>query len=117
MKLRFAIFLFAITISDIHADESIQAKLIYETNISGPSIIELCNNVLWVYSVGEKELWSLNPLTGTALTKTPLSKLKITGTLTALGCKKNLLLAASYHKDTKHVFFHTFSDSFESVFG
>ena len=111
LNLSFVVFLFCAAISALYADESIQAKLVYEVDISGPSVIASCDNALWVYSVGEKELWSLHAHTGTPLIKIPLAKLHIAGTLTALGCKNNLLLMASFQKDKKRVFFHTFSNS------
>ena len=87
----------------VFADSSIQVKLLYEVEILGPSIVEPCANRLWVYSVGEKELWEIEPETGKVMTQHPLSKLQISGAVTALGCKDQKLLAASFDRSSRTV--------------
>jgi len=101
-------FLCLLVGSCVFADSSIRAKLLYEVEILGPAIIEPCANRLWVYSVGEKELWEMDPKTGNVETKTSLSRLQISGAVTALGCQDQKLLAASFDKSSRTVYFHHF---------
>ena len=93
----------------LHADYAIRGKPLYAIHISGPSLVESCNEALWVYGVSEKEVWEINPNTWVPVSKTPIQKKNISGTLTALGCKNNELLAASFEKKTKQVLLHRFS--------
>ncbi len=85
----------------VFADFSVQAKRLYEIEIPGPSIVEVCGYHLWVYSVGEKAIWEVDPNTGNVTTKTPLSELQISGIVTAFGCKDQKLLIASFDKSSR----------------
>ena len=96
--------------SFLRAETSIRAKYLYEVKIPGPSIIEPCADHLWVYSVEGKDLWKVNPQTGSVLTQTLLSKLNIQWPITALGCYNQKLLAASIDKTSHTAYFHIFEE-------
>lgn len=91
----------------VSAELVIQATHDYDQEISGPSVVEVCGNNLWVYSVGAKSIYEMDPDSGSVLHQTGLSQLHIQGTITALGCMEQKLVLASFLKDSHEVSFHS----------
>lgn len=73
----------------------IPADRIFSAEVGAPTSARFCARELWAYSAKDKTLVQLDPLTGETKQSLPKERLGLDSPVTALGCRKGALIAAT----------------------
>ena len=82
----------------LFAKNKIDMRPLFQTKILAPTIIEYCNNYLWVYSIADHKIYKLIPKSGKIITQNNLLELPEKSKITAMGCFQDTIIFASLER-------------------